>query len=695
MNGGAAWTGTSGGGTWATNDDECSSADDKCLRLENGAQETRLTDATGFYNLEINFYLNCQNMEATNSNFKLQWVLGGTLQGNYLIIGTNVGSGTSGSWYNQALPTGADNQPNLGVRLDTDGTARCWVDEVTLTGDTLAPSKAPTTKAPTTRAPTTKSPTTKSPTTAPTSKDPTKAPTKHPSASPSKTPSTSPTNVPTTDPTMDPTSDPTYYPTNNPTTDPTTDPTVDPTLDPTSDPTSDPTTDPTFNPSESPSLSPTKRPTTPAPTLVLNVNAPTVAPTASENEMTDSPTSTTKSTTSTKEVTQQTQSGAATASDTLINNPYVIALMVIIAVLVCLICLLICCMCRKSKQKRRKEQARRALELGQFSSGIDDDVLNEGDGYPTTLPNNNTGTTTTNKDLTRTVSPTLASMESGDAGLTIINYAISDPENDTHSDHEDDHMALAQIYNHNMPHLMKDNVANGTLNSISTMINPYSVNNSPNFMPQYRQSQHQNLPNNGFIDQHGALSNIVDQLPPPPDPRESMDIPTAGMISDDEDSNENVLPRYVDEDDLLYKQGSSQRLTATAGNTPKDENNIKKLYNPKAEGMVASSIRLCNSDFNLDKVNDDNEKQRLKLHDQDTPQVIDVNEDIDTDGTSTTDGNIDEDTENDAKIVYDESSSNIKGNNNNNSSSDSDDDIYDSANEQNEPNSPNGDNSPK
>ena len=228
--------------------------------------------------------------------------------------------------------------------------------------------------------------------------------------------------------------------------------------------------------------------------------------------MTDPPTSSTKATSSTTANDGQSQSESSIASNTLINNPYVVTLMIIIAVLVCLICLLICCMCAKSKQRRNKKKARKALELGQLSSGMsmnDDDVLNEGDGL-TTLPNNNTGTT--NKDLTRTVSPTLASMDSNDAGLTIVNYAISDNDNDTPSDHDNPH----SVYNHNMPHLMKDAHANGTLDTISTMMQ-YSVHSSPaSMIPQYQYQQSQNLPNGGFIDQHGALSNIVDQLPPPP-----------------------------------------------------------------------------------------------------------------------------------------------------------------------------------
>ena len=174
------------------------------------------------------------------------------------------------------------------------------------------------------------------------------------------------------------------------------------------------------------------------------------------------------------------------------------------------------------------------------------------------------------------------------------------------------------------------------------------------------------------------------------DPRNSMDIHTAGMVSDDEDEQPVLPPQNYDEDDLMYKAGSNRHLTQTQGNTPKNDNNINiaKLYNPKAEGMLASSMRLINNDndFNLDKANG-----------QDTPHIIDVNEDTETDEASTTDGN-EEDIENDANIVYDESSSNIKPQNHQNNaatSSDSDDDIYDSANEPNSPIGPNGDNSPK
>lgn len=229
--------------------------------------------------------------------------------------------------------------------------------------------------------------------------------------------------------------------------------------------------------------------------------------------MTNSPTSSpTKRTADISGNGSESQSDSAIASNTLVHNPYVITFLIIIAVLVCLILALICCMCIKSKQKKRKDKIRKALELGQFSSGLsmnDDDVLNEGDGL-TTLPNNNT--MTTNKDLTRTVSPTLASIDSNDAGLTIVNYAISDNDNDTPSDHDNLHSA----YNHNMPHLIKDSNANGTLDTISTMIQ-YSIHSSPaSIAPQYPYQQNQNLPNGGFIDQHGALSNIVDELPPPP-----------------------------------------------------------------------------------------------------------------------------------------------------------------------------------
>ena len=245
-------------------------------RLNDDVRITRWIDTTNYYNIVLEFYLTCQGLSNVN-DFAVQWAEDN--QGTY----TNLETFTSWSWdvngnkqFSYNLPSGADNNPILGIRFDTDGTATCWVDEVTLSGDTKSPTKSPT--------PSPTSNPTKKPTDVPSkspSKAPSKPPSKYPTLFPSESPSVSPSNVPTIMPTNVPTDIPTNMPSSYPSISPSQNPTTpQPTLNPTILPTVFPSNNPTYHPTLNPSISPTPKPTkAPQPSLTIpNNGVPTAAP---------------------------------------------------------------------------------------------------------------------------------------------------------------------------------------------------------------------------------------------------------------------------------------------------------------------------------------------------------------------------------------------------------------------------------
>lgn len=262
--------------------------------------------------------------------------------------------------------------------------------------------------------------------------------------------------------------------------------------------------------------------------------------------------------------------------------------MIIIAVLICVICIIVCCICIKLKRRKKSNKQIRpsGLQLGQLSSDGGDI---EGEK-----------TTTNNKDITNTVSPTLISSVgslTGNDGLTIINYA-SDTENEQNDNEHNDNDNI-HLYKHDTLDTIN------TLSTISNIMQQYNVNSTSSVIPSQPHYPQNNL--------------IINDLPPPPDPiHNSINIYTAGMSDNECDDEDDE-----DEDDLLYT-GSNDCSPMTDGNTMKNKMSLNIKYcnaNPKAEGMLASQMRINDSQLNINEEEDsDDHDDHDDHHDDDTPQ---------------------------------------------------------------------------